>query len=247
MELSNLTSPAFSDAVAGCPAVIIPFGSVEAHGLHLPLSTDTAQVLAVARAAADEAGILCAPPVHFGVCTSTRNHPGTIGISPASLRRLTRDLVRSFRKQGVRVFVLISGHAGRSHLMALRDAAHNLIENDTGLHVAVISEYDLVSREGAGLISTPDDRHAGEIETSRMLHLDPGSVRGSSPPGHPSFADWVIERDPISVWPGSVWGNPAAASPEKGRRLTEMSVRAVVGVIRAMLDRARLPGPAPRT
>lgn len=241
MDLSGLTSPGFAGAVATKPAVIIPFGSVEAHGAHLPLSTDTDQAVAVARAAAEATGILCAPPVHYGVCTSTRNHPGTIGISPASLRRLVRDLLRSFRAQGIGVFVLLSGHAGRSHLMALRDASLDMVEKDPALHVAVVSEYDLLCREGARLVSTPDDRHAGEIETSRMLHLDPGSVRGRSPEEHPSFAEWIIEADPVSVWPGSVWGNPSAATAEKGRLLTEASIDAVAGVIRGMVARAGLP------
>ena len=88
------------DSEEPVPVVIVPFGTVEQHGSHLPLSTDTLQAHSIAVRAASEAGALVAPPVHYGQCSSTRNHPGTITISGDTLRSLAKDIILALAGQG---------------------------------------------------------------------------------------------------------------------------------------------------
>jgi creatinine amidohydrolase len=236
MILDEVTMPEYERGVRASSTVIIPFGSLEEHGGHLPLGTDTLQVVEVCRRAAERTGAHLAPAVAYGVLRSSRNHPGSVGITTASLRAITVDLVRDFHRHGMRSFVLISGHAGKTHMLTLVDAGEQLLEELPGIRVSVICEYHEVQRAGASLVAAADDSHAGEIETSRVMYLRPELVAGTSPAEWPSFPEARLVRDKRRHWRGGVWGDPAKASAEKGRQLTEAAVGRVVELIRELED-----------
>lgn len=223
------------EAALGTP-VVIPFGSTEEHGSHLPLATDTLQAHAVAIRAAALQHALVAPPVHYGICNSTRNHPGTVTLSGDTFRSLVRDLIRSLAKQGFGCLVLFSGHAGRVHMSSLREAAQDCVADDPDLRIAVVSDFDLVIRSSGDIIDTGTDSHAGEIETSRMLFLHPDSVRGRSPAELPSLPPFRVVPDPEKYWPGGVWGDPGAADESKGRVMVEKSAAELAAVIRGLSE-----------
>ena len=86
--------------------------------------------------------------------------------------------IRSYYGQGLRNFVLITGHAGGTHTSALIDAGEELLDRLSDSRIAVLTEYMLASSEGREIIETAGDSHAGEIETSRMLHSHPHLVKG---------------------------------------------------------------------
>ena len=112
MILEEMTMEEFEKGLKSSKTILIPFGSVEEHGSHLPLSTDTIQAYEVGKKASQEIPIFVAPPVHYGYCRSSACHPGTISITTATLKGMTKDIVRSSRLQGLRNFVLLTGHAG---------------------------------------------------------------------------------------------------------------------------------------
>ena len=128
MLLENITMADFKNGLKKAKTLIIPFGTIEEHGSHLPLSTDTIQVYEVVKEAAKRAPAFVAPPLHYGVLTSTRQHPGSIGISADSLRLIARDIIKSAYSKGLRKFLLISGHAGSIHMSALREIGEELID-----------------------------------------------------------------------------------------------------------------------
>jgi len=234
MRLDRITMDRFEVELKRTRTVIQPFGALEEHGPHLPLGTDTFQVEAVAERAAREAGVFMAPPVPFGVCRSTGDHPGTVGISTPVLRSLAIDLGRGFYRQGFRAVLLITGHAGKTHTLTLVDAGEALVEELHDLKVAVVSEYVELLRAGADLIETEDDSHAGEVETSRVLHLHPDLVDGTAPEEYPEFPRHLIVRDKRSYWKGGVWGDPSKASAEKGRLLMDRAVAHTVEVLKRL-------------
>lgn len=234
MILDEITMPQFERFLGDSRTVIIPFGSVEEHGPHLPLGTDTIQVCEVCRRAAARTGALLAPAVPYGVCRSTRNHPGTVGIGTATLRALAIDIGRDFYRQGLRNFVLISGHAGKTHLLTLLDAGEELLEQLPESRVTVISEYHEIREQGRSEVETADDAHAGEIETARLMFLRPELVQGTAPAEWPTFPHALLVRDKRRYWPGGVWGDPGRATPEKGQRLTEIAVARLVELIREL-------------
>jgi creatinine amidohydrolase len=234
MIIDEVTMPEYERGLHASRTVIIPFGSLEEHGAHLPLCTDTLQVVEVCRRAAGRTGAHLAPAVPYGVMRSTRNHPGTVGVTTATLRSLAIELVRDFHRHGMRSFVLISGHAGRTHVLTLVDAGEQLLEELPEIRVSVISEYDEIRRAAAAIVEAADDSHAGEIETSRVLFLRPELVKGTSPAEWPDFPEARLVRDKRRHWRGGVWGDPGKASARKGEELVEVAVERLVGLIREL-------------
>jgi len=227
MVIENLTMTEFEEGLKRTRTVVIPFGSTEEHGSHLPLATDTLHAVEVSRRLAERRPVFVAPPLHYGVCRSSARHPGTVSLSTETLKRLVLDVVASLRTQGLRNFILLSGHAGGTHMATLLDAGEKLLELYGDIRMAVLTEYQLVMREGAGLIETPDDSHAGEIETSRIMHSHPHLVKGMGKKEYPDFPSGILVRNKRRFWPGGVWGNPELASAEKGKMLEERVVAAL--------------------
>lgn len=231
MLLENMTMQEFKKHLKKTRTIIFPFGTVEEHGNHLPLSTDTLIVYEALKRVVRKRPVFLAPPVHFGVCTSTARHPGTIGITSETLRRITSDIVRDSYRKGLRNFFLITGHGGGLHASALKEVAEILVEELEGIKIAVLCPYDVLYKELAALAETPNDSHAGEIETSLILYLSHELVRGSSKEEYPKFPKPFIVKDKLKYWPGGVWGNPAKASREKGEKTMNLIVKKIIEII----------------
>ena len=232
MLLEEITMADFKRAIRETKTIIVPYGTVEEHGKHLPLSTDTLVMTEVAKVVAERVDVFVAPPIHYGVCTSTGHHPGTIGITPDTVRAITLDIVRDGYRKGLRRFILISGHAGGLHIGAMREAGERLIEELQGVQIGALSIYDLVWNEIAEIAETKNDSHAGEMETSLILHLAGKLVKGRSKEEYPKLPKPFLAREKVKCWPGGVWGNPNAASKEKGERLFTIMVEKVVELVR---------------
>ena len=218
----NLTMPGFEALQQQTRTVILPLGSVEEHGPHLPLGMDTFHSLEVARRTADLHPVVVAPPVFYGMCRSTREHPGTLSISGDTLRALLMDLGREFYRVGMRHLVFISGHAGGTHISAIVEAGERLLAELPEVRVAVVNILELlreVLQEQPDLVQTKGDSHAGEVETAVMMAAYPDLVCGTATEEWPSFPKYVLVRDKRRYWPGGVWGNPTPASAAQGEAI----------------------------
>lgn len=239
MLVGEITMSEFRKGVRKSSVLIVPFGTVEAHGTHLPLNTDTLVIReAVRRVAERNMSVFMAPPIQYGVCTSTGPHPGTIGISASSLRLLASDIVKSGYAQGFRNIILVSGHGGSIHVSALKEVAEELVARLEGLKMAAFSIYEVIGREAAEIAETKGDSHAGELETSLVLHLAPRLVKGRSKEEYPDFPRPLVVKDKLKYWPGAVWGDPGKATAEKGERLFNAMVEKLEEVA-GRLERSR--------
>ncbi len=234
MLLEDITMAEFEEGLKRTRTVIIPFGSLEEHGLHLPLSTDTLQMYEIAKEAARRYPLFVAPSVNYGLYRSTRNHPGTVGLKGQTLWHLTWDLLEGFYQQGLRFFALVSGHAGQTHKAFILDAAEAFMEAHPEIGIMVATIIDLINLGARDLLETPGDSHAGEFETSLMLLLKPDAVKGSSPAEFPTFPGLILVRDKRRFWPGGVWGDPTKASQDKGQALFERLVEILLTKIKEM-------------
>jgi creatinine amidohydrolase len=232
--LEQVTMNDFAGGRERNKTLILPCGSLEEHGPHLPLGTDTLHAVALARAAAQQIPVWVAPPLYYGLCRSSIQHPGTVGIQGSTLQLLVKDLLRSFYAQGMRQAVILSGHAGGTHMAALVDAGERLLEELPDINIAVLSVLDLGAGVWKEILETPRDSHAGEMETSVMLHLHPDWVRGTAPEEYPSFPPHLLVRNKRAFWPGGVWGNPRAASALKGEALLERATGALVDLVQRL-------------
>jgi creatinine amidohydrolase len=217
--------------------VVLPVGSVEEHGPHLPLGTDAFHALELARRVAQIREVVVAPPVFYGVCRSTSEHPGTVSISGDTLRALLKDLGREFYRQGFRCLVFISGHAGGTHMAALVEAGEALLKELPEVRVAVVNLLDLLKEvltEQPHLVKTKGDAHAGEVETALMLAAYPHLVKGTAPAEWPSFPKYILVKDKRRYWPGGVWGDPSQATAAQGEAILEAETQRLVLLIDAL-------------
>ena len=229
--LENITMNEFKKYLRKTKTIIFPFGTIEEHGSHLPLNTDSLIIQEVLKLAAKRKKFFLAPIIYYGVCTTTRDHPGTIGITPETLRRLSSDLVVDAYKKGLRNFLLISGHGGSLHMSALKETAEVLIDKMKKIKIAVFSPYDLLWKELSEIAETPNDSHAGEIETSIVLYLAPSLVKGRAAEEYPNIPKPFSVRDKVKYWHGGVWGNPEKASIKKGEKAIKLMTDKIVGIL----------------
>ncbi len=234
MIVTNITMEAFERGLSRTRTVIVPFGSVEEHGMHLPLGTDTFHAYELAKKTASKIPVFVMPPMWYGLCRSTSMHPGTIGISSTSLRMVVMDMCRSMYGQGLRNFILLSGHAGGTHMSTILDSADTLMEELQDARFAVLSILDLIAGLEKGIVETKGDAHAGEVETSLIQYLKPDLIDGSSPREFPQFPKFILVRNKVRYWPGGVWGDPSKSSPLKGSRILEEEAELLVGLVKTM-------------
>jgi creatinine amidohydrolase len=207
--------------------VILPVGATEEHGPHLPVFTDTLQAVEVAKEVASRRKVFVAPPVHYGVCRSTRGFPGTISISPEALRKLIYDLLLAFRDSGFENVLILTGHAGGLHLAALTEACEKVMA-EKDVRVSLVSDYHIIPEEK---VETPGDGHAGEIETSRMLFLRDDLVKGRPEKYFPDRPKHLIVKDMRHLMGDGIMGDPTKASKEKGKMFMEIAVQGVLGAL----------------
>jgi creatinine amidohydrolase len=231
MILENATMKDFSAHLRKTKTIIFPFGAVEEHGSHLPVSTDTVTVNEVLRRVIQKRSVFLAPTINYGVMLSNRQHPGTLGISSECLRILATDLIKDAYLKGLRNFLLVSGHGGRLHIAALQEVADKLIDEMDNIKIAVFCTDDILADIRKKISETADDSHSGELETSIMLSIAPELVKGRSKKEHPKFPDFFVVKDKVKYWKGGVWGDPSKASKEKGDLAMRHMVKRVINVI----------------
>jgi creatinine amidohydrolase len=138
--LETITMNDFKKYLKQTKTIVFPFGTIEEHGSHLPLNTDAFIIEEALMSVAAKRKFFLAPLMYYGVCTTTKKHPGTISISAETLRRFAYDLVMDAYKKGLRNILVISGHGGSLHMSALKETAEILIEQLKGVRIAVFAE-----------------------------------------------------------------------------------------------------------
>ena len=227
--LEEMSWPEIEAGLKETRTVILPVGATEEHGPHLPTITDTIQAMEVARAVAVKKDIFLAPPLHYGVCRSTRGFPGTITVGHDALRAFAKDLLISFADSGFAKVMILTGHAGGQHMAALEEACQMAVE-ERDFRVSLVSLFDLIDFKA---VETPHDGHAGEVETSLMMVIRPTLVKGKPALHFPARPRFLIQKDVRHLMGNGIMGNPGPASPEKGKAFFDM---AVVGVMDALQE-----------
>ena len=206
MRLSDTTWPELEGRL---PLVVVPLGSVEQHGRHLPVATDTVVAQTVAEAVVPQvAGALLAPALAYGASGEHEDFPGTISIGTEALSALLVEYGRSAGRWAGRLLV-VNGHGG--NLEALRTAV------------------PLLRAEGRDVAWFPcgvprGDAHAGRTETSLMLLVDPKMVREAlATTGETTPIGELLPRlraeGVRAVSPDGVLGDPTGASAAEGAEL----------------------------
>ncbi len=239
--LGELTWPEAEKRFKEVDLVLLPVGSIEQHGPHLPLDTDAFDAEYLAKEVAERCNApkpVVLPLIPYGVSYHHEDFTGTISISPETLSKLVYEIGMSVARRGIKKLVIINGHGGNSP--ALHYAAQ-MINRDARIFTCVdtgeSSDPDI-----AALAETPNDVHAGEIETSTTLAIRPHLVRLESASKFiPEFSSrylnftskrhvsWYTRTAKIS--PNGVLGDPTKADRKKGEKMWKLMVRHLVQLV----------------
>ena len=223
---------------------VLPLGCTEPHNLHLPHGQDTFEVEVigdrVCQAACERgAKVVLLPAVPYGTVTNQRACPLSININPSTLNRVVTDIVESLAGHGIRKILLLNGHGGNDMKPLLRE-----LYGRTEAKLFLCNWYRMVGDVYAQVFEHPDE-HAGEMETSLALAYWPdlvarrpdGSLAADAgQPNASRFAavenGWVtITRPWHLLTTNTGFGNPAAASAEKGHKILEIIVQRLAGFL----------------
>jgi len=217
---------------------LLPWGATEAHNTHLPYGTDTIETEAIAARAGQMAWgkgarVAVLPAMPFGVQTGQLDIPFCLNLNPSTQALVLGDLVRSLDGQGVPKIVLLNGHGGNDFRQMIRE-----LQPQVKSFLCMMNWYKLVDPKE---FFTDLGDHAGELETSVMLHVAPDLVRPLAEAGPGAARPWKLEGLQAGwAWAPRRWtavtddtgvGDPRAATREKGERY----VAAVVDRVAAFL------------
>lgn len=218
------------------PRLIVPVGTTEQHGPHVPLGCDTLIVERLADDLSAEFQVLRAPTVEYGVNAPTEGHPaGNAAVRRKTLHRFLNDLIGSWERSGVEHFVILTAHGHDPH----QEALSTLRTTAATIRVVDILAVPLPASAGAGL-----PIHGGEVDTSLLLYVDPSLVDlALAEDYYPTRRDLRRFRRAQagrlpSAGPGSL-GEPSRASVEQGDRLYHLIYdRVATRMFRAPLSAA---------
>jgi creatinine amidohydrolase/Fe(II)-dependent formamide hydrolase-like protein len=232
--LGEMTWPRAKSRLRESDTALLPVGSIEQHGHHLPLDVDAwdADYLCrrVAETCSDPKPIVL-PLIPYGVSYHHEDFPGTVSIRPETLSRLVYEVGVSAARNGITKLVIVNGHGGNAPSLQL---AAQTINRDARIFTCVdtgeTSDADI-----AELCDTPNDVHAGEIETSTALAARPHLVDMQKAKSFvPRFSsqylnfssrrsvEWYAYTAKIS--PSGVLGDPLKASREKGQKIWSLMI-----------------------
>jgi creatinine amidohydrolase len=228
------TATTSDEKARGAACAVLPIGSFEQHGDYLPLITDTVVASAISRELASAYPLLQLPPVTISCSHEHSAWPGTVSISSSTLHAMIDDIYRSITDAGLSSLVILNCHGGNYVL------ANTVQEgNAQGKRMALFPTGGdwAAARQSAGIVtSNHDDMHAGELETSILLHAHPELVRDGY-----QAADFVVEdrRHLLTTGLGEyaqngVMGRPSLASAEKGKAVLATLVDRFAAVLEVL-------------
>ena len=219
---------------------VLPMGATEPHNLHLPYGTDTIEASELASACCEKAAelggrVVQVPTIPYGTESNMQQFPLAMNLQPSTVFLMLRDLVNSLEASGIRKLVIFNSHGGNDLKPFLREIA-----GQTSVHVFLCNWYQMI-RDAADRICQHPDDHAGEMETSLILHFRPdlvahtetGALEADAGERRPFRFEalskgWVsISRPWHLLTTNSGSGNPHFASAIKGEQLTEVVIARV--------------------
>ncbi|WP_175059512.1 creatininase family protein [Thermococcus sp. 2319x1] len=237
MRMEKLTWEEFEKVKAKVSAVLLPVGSVEAHGKHLPLGTDVFVPLEIAGRVEKKLKdkgieILIAPPIWYGHSFVLNVYPGTINVRADSLRRYVRDVMSEFVEEGFKKVIILNGHGG--NVYPLIEAGEEVAES-YNVEIILINWWMDFRKEILEICSSQG--HAGEDETSVMLAIAPELVKMEKAKGEKRSAPVrVIRRDiGLELFPDGINDNPQGATREKGEKILEVVSERIAKMLEGVL------------
>ena len=238
MYLPHQSWPDLEEYVTNESLAVVPLGSTEQHGPHLPEGTDYMIAEALSRKATDRTGFLRTPTIPIGVSSHHRQFPGTMWVDPPAFRDYVESFSRNLTYHGIDRIVYVNAHGG--NVAHLREVGRRLHEDETAYAIEWMwdeSIPELIEE----VFETPGP-HGGPKETAMIMHIAAELVHGDrleeARDGGATF-DYDAERvhgattfyDAVENSPNGVFGDQTDATPEIGQQLFEAATDQLVGLL----------------
>jgi creatinine amidohydrolase len=203
---------------------VLPIGSFEQHGSHLPLITDTVVACAIAERVAATYGLFLLPPVTISCSHEHSAWPGTVSISHTTLTAIITDVQTSLRRSGIERLALVNGHGGNYVLNIVQEA------NVSGPVMTLFptrEDWDAARTAAELATDAHDDMHAGEIEVSILRHVAPDLIKpGVDASDHPAALDrrLLLVHGMAAYTSTGVIGAASKGTADKGRMVLDSLV-----------------------
>lgn len=255
--LFEMTRPEVEELMKHCETVVIPVGSTEQHGTHLPLGSDTLQGTDMAKRlikkfADNDISITATPTFPYGISDAHMKFSGSITISSKTLMAVLIEVVHSLYIHGFRKFVLLLAHGG--NLSTLRLLANDLVLKYPDIKVIVPDWIPINSAAYPQILKSSrpnDEHHSGEGETARMLAYTPKLVDMDNAESY--YVEPIVDPYQKKPYPGSVstatsgltikemtpygvMGSPTKATAEAGDKLYEVIIDWLYKVMKYEFD-----------
>lgn len=218
---------------------VLPWGATEAHNYHLPYGTDTIQTDYIAAESARKAWeynakVIVLPTIPFGVNTGQIDIPLTINMNPGTQEAILIDVLESLATHGIMRLVILNGHGGNDFKQMIREQSLNYPD----MFIGTLDWYKLI--DNSIFFDVPGD-HAGEMETSNMLHIVEDLVLPLSEAGKGKAKGFAIQglregwawtpRKWSSITEDTGVGDPSAANREKGKKFLDHITNMISGFL----------------
>lgn len=246
----HLTPPEFKKLAKEEQLCILPIGSLERHGEHMPFGTDALVAHSIACRAAEQEPCVVFPPYWFGQVHEAACFTGTINFPTDLLVKMLETLVDQIAQNGFKKILIVNGHGGNNHFLEYFSMSQLDREVDYTLYISFayggpkFSALDIWERPGGG--------HADEGETSLAMAAIPGTVKMDQQ----SFAEPIEPKSDLAhikekkiytplwwygMYPENVTGNPCAGTPEKGEAALTAAAEDLADVIRTVKTDTAVP------
>ena len=229
LAIDRMPWPEVRRQIARDPRLLLPVGALDQHGPHLPLGTGTIITDHVVSALSRRLGILRAPTFSYGVnLRGSTRFPGTAGLRRKTLHRAVNEIFASWEDHGVTEFLVVTASRSEPHIDAL------LMALTSEARTTVIDLFALdVSEHRSGRV---EPEHAGEVETSLLLHLRPDLVRPDAvldAPLEPRAVRRYVGGRPLTPpeSTGGVIGSPSQADAGRGEAILRSWLDQVTALI----------------
>jgi len=215
MNLANMSWVEVEELLRKRDAILIPFGSIEQHGPHLPLGTDSSIVSEIVRRVSAKTGVAFTPPMPYGYSIEHLSFPGSTSLAPESLMGVAKDVCESMIHHGFKRIILINGHGGNAGIL---ETVIQSLKAEHGVTLALINITDMVMGYLQEKREPRPSRisHADVLETSLMLAIDDAKVK----------LDKIKDKIPTENGPKVMVGAKVAW------RAAELSSTGVIGELR---------------
>ena len=237
LTAADLRAKAQADAI-----VLLPVGSMEQHGPHLPVGVDTFLSEGVCKAAAEaiaaETAVVVAPTLWCGMAEHHMAYGGTFTLDIPTYRAVLGCLLKSLERHGFKRVLIVNGHGG--NIAALASFLPDLAREIPGVALRVTTPYEPAQKAIAPILEDQERvHHACEVETSMMMVLAPDTVRRDKLTEAHGPPHWTPQPAGVARYvsfreatPSGVIGDARRANAQKGEKLVAAIRDAIVAIVR---------------